>query len=732
VDRTSLISFQQIAQAVRLYWGLVLAITVLLFGGLAAYVLSLEPAYTAETLLLLAPISEELTVDPTGSRDFAVTDPMFVRSETAIVSSDEICRDVIEQLHLDALPQFKPRPGIRDMLGLGAASGKNPYLSEHELALDGTLRLYQKWLSVFNDGRNKTVQIDFTINDPRLAAKIANAHARAYMRHQEARRTDVQEQAIGWLRQEVDARAQEVRDADALVSQYQLKNGIVGTRDATVVEQRLAQLNTQLVDAQRQLSTQTALVNVIREVRAGGDPSKAAALLPSDPLTDLLRNRVQAEANLASLESRLTPNHPTLVKQRQDLESINDTLEKQLKRVESEAQSSQAALRRQVDDLTAATREEASSKASEDRLAAGLPSLMAEAQVKRTVFETVLNRYQMRLAERGSLAPAATIASRAMPPSQPSFPKTGLLLVVGLMVSAFGGVCGAFVVHLLRPESLNLNVLADEIGIRPLVAIPRFRNASRQDGVVMMKDSRLFIESIRSVRNAVFEQQHLRETKTCLVTSVSPRQGKSLVAMSLARALARGGSRTLFIEMDLRSPNASALARRAAPMKGTGTLLEGRALLSEVVVRDEATGLDMIFAEHGARNYLEQLTALRFAALVAKLRTHYDAIIIDSPPVGVVSDALMIAALVDQTVMIAKDGEFSTEELMRGTRLLKDRGAMVAGLVLTGVDPKGIAPKDKSTFKRYVVGMPEPVIEGIADRVVSATSFRSKRPFRRG
>jgi succinoglycan biosynthesis transport protein ExoP len=706
MEETSSISLKNVWQAMRLHWGILLSVSALLFGGITALVLSLTPAYTADALLLLAPVADELANDPTD-RNFTMTDPMFVRSETAIVQSDEICRAVIEQLHLETLAEFQPKRGIRDLLGLGASSGANPFLSKREVLIDGVLRIYQNRLTVFNDGRNKTVDIGFTASDPRLAAKIANAHAQAYMRHQGTRRSGTQEQAIAWLRSEVDARAKEVRDADALVQQYQLKNGIVGTREATVIEQRLTQLNTQLVDAQRQLSTQSALLGVIRDIRAGGDPSRAATMLQSDPLNDLLKNRVQAEATLVSLEDRLAPNHPTLVKARQDLASINNVLDKELKRVENEAQAGVSSARRQVDDLTAATRAEALSKVGQDRLVAGLPALVSEAQVKRTVFENVLNRYQTRISERGFLAPAASIVSGAVAPSQPSFPKTPLLLAIGLMLSFFGGVCSALVVHLFRPASMDLDAVADAIGIQPLVSIPRYRNASREDGVVRMKDPRLFIESIRSVRNAIFEQQDRRNTKTCLLTSMRPGQGKSLVAMSLARALARGGARTLFMEMDLRCPNASALARREPPARGIAAVLEGRAAFGDVVVRDENTGLDMLFAEASASRSLDQLTALKFAALVAKLRTHYDAIIIDSPPVGVVSDALTIAPLVDQTVMIAKDGETSTAELARGARLLKERGATVAGLVLTGVDPGQLSAMDKSTIKRYLVGVPE-------------------------
>jgi capsular exopolysaccharide synthesis family protein len=706
MEETSALSLQNVWQAMRLHWGVVLLVSALLFAGTVALIFSLTPVYTADALLLLAPVADELTSNATD-RNFAITDPMFVRSETAIVQSDGICRDVIEQLHLDTLPEFQPKPGIRAMLGLGSHTSGNRFLTPREIAISQVLSIYQKRLTVFNDGRNKTVDIAFTASDPRLAAKIANAHAQAYMRRQGARRTGAQEQDIGWLKSEVEARAREAKEADALVQQYQLKNGIVGTRDDTVIEQRLEQLNTQLVDAQRQLSTQAALLGVIRDIRGGADPSKAAPMLQSDTLTELLKNRMQAETNVASLEKQLTPDHPTLIKAQQDLASINNELDKELKRVESEAQAGVSSATRQVADLTAATRAEAASKLNEDRLVAGLPGLVSAAQVKRTVFENVLNRYQTRISEQDFVAPTASVVSEAVAPADPSFPKTPLLLAIGAMLSLIGGSCSALLVHLFRPLSMDLHAVADAIGVRPLVSIPRYRKILDEDGVIRMKDPRLFIESIRSGRNAIFQRRDSRNIQTCLLTSMRPGQGKSLVAMSLARAIARGGTRTLFMEMDLRCPSASALARRDFPTRGMAAVLEGRATFGDVVVRDEKTGLHMLFAERSASRSVDQLTALKFAALVAKLRSHYEAIIIDSPPVGVVSDALTIAPVVDQIVIVAKDRETSVTELARAARLLKERGSTVTGLILTGVDPKELSTVDKPTAKRYLVGLPE-------------------------
>jgi polysaccharide biosynthesis transport protein len=705
MDQVSTISLRYLWQVAKQRWLLVSIVSASLLLCGAAYISTLTPLYTAEAVVLLAPLTEALSDDGSGERLNEMTDPFFIRSEAAILSSDELCIAVIGRLNLVGSPEFAPHRRLLQRLGIAPSTPKHPFLSEREVRLDEVLRVYRERLSVVNDGHSKTVSVSFTASDPHLAARIANAHAEGYLLAQSARRAGIEQKAIEWLGHEVDARGKDVRDADTRVQQYRLKNGIVSARDGTIVEQRLAQLNSQLVDANRELSTQKAQLAQIRQIGVSGDSSIVPMLQQNDPLTDLLRSRAQAEHTLASMESRLAPTHPSLIKQREEVSSINAVLDKQLRRLESESASNVISWQRQVDDLSAAVRRETSSKEGEDSVSAALPALMAEAGVKHTVFETVLNRYQTRLAERAFSEPTASVVSHAEPPDRISFPKVPLFLTVVAMGALICGMASAVAVQAVRPRPKGLNAIADEVGIRPLVAIPRFQNSSMEHGVVRMKDPHLFIESIRSVRNAIFEQGS-RKTSTCLFTSVLPSQGKTLVAMSLARALARGGMKTIFVEMDLRRPSASALARVSPPIDGVAAALEGKERIEDVVIRDRGTGLHMLLAEQNACQSLDRLTALTSAHLFAKLRTRYDAIVVDSPPIGIVSDALILASLVDQTIIVAKESETSTAELSHSARLLRDRGANVAGLVLTGVDPADISAAHKAILHRYVVGMP--------------------------
>src|SRR5262245_7911588 len=143
MDEISPISLTNLRRVIRLRWHLVLAVTLLVFAAAAAVIFSLQPAYRAEAVVLLAPPTEELAGAAAKDRASGMTDPFFVRSETAIVGSDDVSRAVIARLKLTQNPDFAPQPGLRERLGLAPRDSANPFLSAAEVRLDLVLRQYQ-------------------------------------------------------------------------------------------------------------------------------------------------------------------------------------------------------------------------------------------------------------------------------------------------------------------------------------------------------------------------------------------------------------------------------------------------------------------------------------------------------------------------------------------------------------------------------------------------------------
>jgi len=121
------LSLQNLVYVIRAHRWLSLGVAATLFAAAAVFVFSLKPAYTAQGVVLLAPMTEQLDASPAG-RAATMTDPFFIRSEAAIISSDDLARSVIKTLDLTHVPEFAPEPGA------------HPFLTDEEAALDAVLR----------------------------------------------------------------------------------------------------------------------------------------------------------------------------------------------------------------------------------------------------------------------------------------------------------------------------------------------------------------------------------------------------------------------------------------------------------------------------------------------------------------------------------------------------------------------------------------------------------------
>lgn len=182
--------------------------------------------FTAEATLLLTPSSRVDLMEKSSQAGANATDPFTVRSEVDVVKSDELCRKVIRQLGLiDNAELNEPTPlvlglrWVKSALHLSARA-EDELLDRAEQEMDAAIGDYQSRLTVANDGRSNTLQVQFAAPSPALAAKIANAHAQAYLAEQGARRVERTKQIVASLRSELVARAQELVSAEAKLQNF--------------------------------------------------------------------------------------------------------------------------------------------------------------------------------------------------------------------------------------------------------------------------------------------------------------------------------------------------------------------------------------------------------------------------------------------------------------------------------------------------------------------------------
>ena len=179
-----------------------------------------------------------------------------------------------------------------------------------------------------------------------------------------------------------------------------------------------------------------------------------------------------------------------------------------------------------------------------------------------------------------------------------------------------------------------------------------------------------------------------KDIKSIALTSCTPNEGKSSVSLQLAHSLSENGKRVLFIDGDLRKSVILSRCQVSQTVKGLSHYLSGQCAFTEVVYMTNVRNLHMIFAGPVPPNPAELLSSNSFKLIIEKMKTVCDYIIIDTPPLGSVIDAAVIANECDGSVLVVKSGEISRRYARKIVDQLRMANCPILGAILNSVDMK--------------------------------------------
>ena len=287
--------------------------------------------------------------------------------------------------------------------------------------------------------------------------------------------------------------------------------------------------------------------------------------------------------------------------------------------------------------------------------------------------------------------PTLQIAAPASLPSGPSSPHTKLSIVAGLIGGLVIGIGAAFLLHVLDPRLQREEQLRDLLDIPALARIPRERRSAKRP-LLPHEMSLSAREGYRTLRTALTARGPRAKSRAFLVTGSAPSEGKSTTAIGLAVALAHGGGRVILIEADLRRPTFAQLLGLDFQY-GTEAVLIGEVELEEalVPVRLEGTSLRVLAAQFAGSSMADRLSSAIAAKLVEDAKALADYVVIDSPPLTAVIDALPLAQFTDEVVIVARMGHSKISKIVELAELLAQYGASAVGFVLVGEAPRRLS-----------------------------------------
>ena len=316
--------------------------------------------------------------------------------------------------------------------------------------------------------------------------------------------------------------------------------------------------------------------------------------------------------------------------------------------------------------------------------------LQREVETNRQLFDTFMARQKETEVTGDFNSAVARFTDRAMPAVDPIKPKRKLIVILAFVAAIGFGIIVAFVMESLNDTIKTTQEVEAVLQQRALGVVPKI--AGKQQLVTLNRtffstDARLFSESIRSIRTSLSLLGLDRPIQVLAVTSSIPEEGKSTVSSNLSFAC-RQLETVLLIDADMRKPTIAKRFGLPAFQPGLANYLAETETLDDCIVHDEQSGIDIMPAGTIPLNPLELLSSPRVATLLAELRGRYQKIIIDTPPVHAVSDALVLSRLSDAVVMVVKADHTRSGLVQLSLSKLVNAHARVVGVVLNDLDLK--------------------------------------------
>lgn len=687
----------------------ILALAVLVSALTVFVVLNMKPVYSAKATLLIeaqqakAVKIEEVYGINSGQQEYYLT-------QFEILKSRSIAETVIDKLQLATHTEFMTKPGLRDsiqqLLPFLATNREQVSASEQQLRdRERLVAAFVERLSIEPVRKTQLVNIVYEANDPRLAAQVANAIGEAYIDTQLAAKMGITQKANDWLGGRLGELRLQLDASEKALQDFRLREGLIdvaGVRSLGSQElERLGQEVTQMRSKKAQID---GFVRAVRQFGAN-DMSRLESLpeITAHPGVQQVKAAViSAERKVSELSKFYGPKHPKLLSARSELSTIQQNLHEQIQKlINGIAEEANTV----TQNLAALEAEMQRSKGQYQDLSgkeAEYQRLSREVETNRQLFDTFMARQKETEVTGNFNSAVARFTDVAVAAVDPIKPKKKLIVLLAFVAALGFGVIVAFVMDSLNDTIKTTREVESVLQQRALGVVPKVpgkKAITEKNRAFFDTDARQFSESVRSVRTSLSLLGLDRPLQVLMVTSSIPEEGKSTVASNLAFAFKQLES-VLLIDADMRKPTIAKRFGLPAFQPGLANYLTGTESLEDCIISDEASGIDILPAGSIPLNPLELLSGNALPELLTQLRGRYRKIIIDTPPVQAVSDALVVSTQTDAAVMVVRADQTRSGLIKLSLAKLVNAHARVVGVVLNDLDLK-LAERYYGNFGYY-------------------------------
>ena len=640
-------------------------------------------------------------------------DPEFLTTQSEIIRSVNVAARVVEQLGLNTkyrhyfFDSDNTEPGLlqsakaivkswlKDTLAFFSSADKVDSDTANSEGAEITVEpltdeeiiawMISGGLSVEPLMDTKIVSISYTDENPAMAQLVTNAIVKAYMDEMLEIKLATSNYSLQWMTQKAAQEREKLERSERILQKYMRDNDLVTVENKlTIYPQKLSDFSSQLSVAE---SERKELQTLLDKISTAGEDLDKLENIPGfadSQVLKIVREKLyKATQNIKELSKKYGPKHPLMIKAQDELEVLNNEKRFEIKRIIASTQNSHelaASKEKNIRELLDETKNEVLNL-NEKSIQYSI--LKRDVDSNRVLYDALEASIKTESVTEQSQSVNIWVVRKASMPEAPSYPNKKRSVILGIVLGLFGGLGMAFLIEYLDNTTKSEVELERRYGITVLGSIERVKSSDEIETHVLSKPLSPVAESYRLIRSSLLLSSVERPPQVILLTSMSPQEGKTSTTANLARVLAQGDKKVLIIDCDLRRPRGHSLFNIPND-NGLSTYLTGNC---EDIPVTPVPGevLSILSAGPIPPNPAELLGSKKMDQVLTEMKSRFDFILLDSPPIQRVADSLALSKIVDGTIVVVRYGKTTFDMLNGGIKKLTDVNARILGFILNGM-----------------------------------------------
>lgn len=495
------------------------------------------------------------------------------------------------------------------------------------------------------------IDIQYDHPDREVAAKIANLFADEYIAYNAHMLVDESMKAVDELDQRANEQRKKVDDIASQLQAYREKNNSVSLdQRKDIVTEKLKELSGFVTQSSSALQAAETHWKQVLACKQRGDDLLTLPFIASSPAVSQLQQQVAtSKIAVAQLSKRYRPKHPAMLQALNSLDEAQNQLKRAIDTSTAQIESEYQTALQNFAKAQGALAAQENDSLQLDRFGIEYSNLERDYEVNEKLLEHILERTRETSMSSTVENQNARIVDRAVPAGRPISPNFRLNMGLGAVGGLGVGLALAFFTAYIDDRVKSAFDIETIVGLSLIGIIPELKglgSVEEMEKSVSTSVDREVTEAFSTILSALKLKDESKNAKCILVTSTVAGEGKTFISCNLSSTFAAHGERVVVVDCDLRRPSVNRFFH-IENLKGVIDVCTSATTLDEVIIKNIRPNLDVIPSGGRSKNPTQTLGGKAFAAMISELKKRYDRVFIDTPPVAVVSDALIVMPLVD-------------------------------------------------------------------------------------